>query len=61
MARKTDFEVMLEQAGDDEEELRDVLAMMGAAIDKNTARVKRIEKQIEKINAMYPSTKVIKR
>lgn len=61
MSRQKVNEVILKNTDiEDPAELKDVLVQQAAVIDRLVAQVKRQQKQIEKINAMYPSTNIVK-
>lgn len=61
MAKQNVNEVILKNTDiEDPAELKDVLVQQAVVIDRLVAQVKRQQKQIKKINAMYPSTNIAK-
>lgn len=54
-----DFEIIIANTDmTDPDELRDVLEMLAKEADKNQAEIKRLKKQLNAVNAMFPSTVV---
>jgi hypothetical protein len=52
-----DFEVIIRNTDmQDPDELRDVLAMLGKQVDTDQKKIKRLESQLKRVNAMFPST-----
>jgi hypothetical protein len=56
--KKSDLVTMLQNVIECDDELRDVLVMLAQTVEAQAAQIKRLEKEMKRVNEMYPSTAI---